>query len=699
MTQDDDTKVSHLDSMAEQPSLPVSPSVVIFGPSPNADDSVSNHELFSRPAASRNHELMGPILRRKKVVSMPLGAGGECTVASLEEHLTLWDTRLIAHTSFGRSAFSCQLSHTGDFFCHDESSPAAQETQLVDHENRRVRVRQYSHTGHGPTVGSLAPSPPSSPRPRSRQNSKTSVMSGVLRRKQVSLDLLGPNDFFASPSTEMEELLPPMPEGEVVDGEEKKPGDEVPRKGLIRPLRFAPRMVPKLSGGGHGGGHGGGGGPLPPVMESSGVDEETSEAFESYARSNRDLKLQLSSLANQLKEQGVASNSVDDFLSSINETHSNMESKERLLKSKLSSSRHTTGSTFTNESEIDTSARQVRSDAKEEEMEPDGIIRATRADKIKTGVLFCIMLALTIVVVTWQTHLDEESFIQGPVGLACSTDCEGRDFFNGHDHFEGGEVIQLTMHMDPNEVAHENGAYVTVEVYGTETQTVKATQVFGPPDDEERRHLEESISVDFDHPDEPHVINVYGSEQNITISFTLSAHVQSPLAEHSELVAALIMIFVYIFILLEVIHRTLVAIFGSMIALMFFFIMHEGSTESIRQIMLHLEWSTLGLLFGMMLLVGELSHTGIFEWCAVRLLVASKGSFVRLMVLLCTLTAVASAFLDNVTTMLLVAPVTIDMCSILEVDPRPYLIGEVLLSNIGGTATLIGKKIPLVSRQ
>jgi Na+/H+ antiporter NhaD/arsenite permease-like protein len=92
----------------------------------------------------------------------------------------------------------------------------------------------------------------------------------------------------------------------------------------------------------------------------------------------------------------------------------------------------------------------------------------------------------------------------------------------------------------------------------------------------------------------------------------------------------------------------------------------------------------------MMLIVGELSHTGIFEWLAVRLLVASKGSYNRLMILLSLLTAVASAFLDNVTTMLLVAPVTIDMCSILNVDPRPYLIGEVILSNVGGTATLIG---------
>jgi len=119
-------------------------------------------------------------------------------------------------------------------------------------------------------------------------------------------------------------------------------------------------------------------------------------------------------------------------------------------------------------------------------------------------------------------------------------------------------------------------------------------------------------------------------------------------------------------------------------------LMHGGETESIKTVMLHQEWSTLGLLFGMMLIVGELSHTGIFEWLAVRLLVSSKGSFRRLLVLLCLLTAVASAFLDNVTTMLLLAPVTIDMCNILQVDPRPYLISEAILSNIGGAATQIG---------
>ena len=206
----------------------------------------------------------------------------------------------------------------------------------------------------------------------------------------------------------------------------------------------------------------------------------------------------------------------------------------------------------------------------------------------------------------------------------------------------------------------------------------------------------ESIEADSNH--RARVLSATSTADTLTLdvphhgelTYTLHASTLSPLAAHSVLIAALIMIFVYIFILLEVIHRTLVALFGSFVALFFLFLMHGGHTESISTIMLHMEWSTLGLLFGMMLLVGELSHTGIFEWCAVRLLVASKGSFNRLMVLLCALVALSSAFLDNVTTMLLIAPVTIDMCGILGVDPRPYLIGEVLLSNVGGTATMIG---------
>ena len=254
----------------------------------------------------------------------------------------------------------------------------------------------------------------------------------------------------------------------------------------------------------------------------------------------------------------------------------------------------------------------------------------------------------------------------------------------------------MVVYIDPKPNSEYKSSNTVVDIVrldkdeeGSEIQTVVHTETFGPPDSYERETQKAKVTVDWEDPGNHHVINV-SSSNGSTLAFTLAAMKQTPLSQRAVLVAALIMVFVYIFILLELIHRTLVPIFGSMVALFFFFLMNGGETESIRTVMLHQEWNTLGLLFGMMLLVGELSHTGIFEWLAVRLLVSSKGSFRRLLVLLCLLTAVASAFLDNVTTMLLLAPVTIDMCNILQVDPRPYLIAEVILSNIGGTATQIG---------
>lgn len=258
------------------------------------------------------------------------------------------------------------------------------------------------------------------------------------------------------------------------------------------------------------------------------------------------------------------------------------------------------------------------------------------------------------------------------------------------------QVLSFVLHVDPKPNEQYESSEINVDIVrldedsdGNEVQTVVNSQVFGPPDSYEREKAKSKVVVDWEYPDKTHVINI-SSSTGSPVSLTLAAMRQTSLSQQSVLIAALIMVLVYVFILLEWIHRTLVAIFGSMIALFFFFLMNGGETESISTVMLHQEWSTLGLLFGMMLLVGELSNTGIFEWLAVRLLVASKGSFTRLLVLLGLLTAVASAFLDNVTTMLLLAPVTIDMCNILQVDPRPYLISEVILSNVGGAATLIG---------
>ena len=92
----------------------------------------------------------------------------------------------------------------------------------------------------------------------------------------------------------------------------------------------------------------------------------------------------------------------------------------------------------------------------------------------------------------------------------------------------------------------------------------------------------------------------------------------------------------------------------------------------------------------MMVMVGVISHTGVFEWFAVEAYKKSGGSIWSLVVILCSVTAVLSAFLDNVTTILLLTPVTTQLAKVLDLKPIPLLISEVLFSNIGGAATMIG---------
>ena len=110
-----------------------------------------------------------------------------------------------------------------------------------------------------------------------------------------------------------------------------------------------------------------------------------------------------------------------------------------------------------------------------------------------------------------------------------------------------------------------------------------------------------------------------------------------------------------------------------------FFSEHEG-----------IDWRVIFLLLGMMIIVGIIKQTGVFDYLAIWAAKKSRGRPYRLMVMLMVITAVASPFLDNVTTIMLVAPVTVVVCDRLQIPAHPYLIAEVLASNIGGAATLIG---------
>jgi Na+/H+ antiporter NhaD/arsenite permease-like protein len=102
------------------------------------------------------------------------------------------------------------------------------------------------------------------------------------------------------------------------------------------------------------------------------------------------------------------------------------------------------------------------------------------------------------------------------------------------------------------------------------------------------------------------------------------------------------------------------------------------------------DWNVVFLLLGMMIIVGVLRQTGVFEFLAIWATKRAKGQPLRIMIFLVLVTAVASAFLDNVTTVLLMAPVTLLVCDRLNTPPVPFLMAEVMASNIGGAATLIG---------
>jgi Na+/H+ antiporter NhaD/arsenite permease-like protein len=148
-------------------------------------------------------------------------------------------------------------------------------------------------------------------------------------------------------------------------------------------------------------------------------------------------------------------------------------------------------------------------------------------------------------------------------------------------------------------------------------------------------------------------------------------------------IAAAIFIAAYLAIASERVDRTLVALLAGLAVVATGVIDQHGAFAAI-------DFNVIFLLAGMMVLAGALARTGFFQWLAARSVRLSRGQPFRLLVILSVVTAVLSAFLDNVTTVVLTTPVTLSVARTLRVSPHPYLISQILASNIGGTATLIG---------
>jgi len=150
-----------------------------------------------------------------------------------------------------------------------------------------------------------------------------------------------------------------------------------------------------------------------------------------------------------------------------------------------------------------------------------------------------------------------------------------------------------------------------------------------------------------------------------------------------SLIAIIIFLVAYALIISEKIHRTVIALAGGTLLILFQVISQETAFH-------HIDFNTIGLLIGMMLLVGIVSQTGLFTYLAIWAAKKVNAQPIKILVVIGILTAVCSALLDNVTTVLLVVPVVFSITKLLEITPMPYLFTVILTSNIGGTATLIG---------
>jgi len=148
-------------------------------------------------------------------------------------------------------------------------------------------------------------------------------------------------------------------------------------------------------------------------------------------------------------------------------------------------------------------------------------------------------------------------------------------------------------------------------------------------------------------------------------------------------ISIVIFLLAYVLIISDKIHRTITAMLGAAVIITLGVINQEKAFEAI-------DFNTIGLLIGMMIIVGITRQSGVFEYLAIKSAKLAGGKPLAIMAVLALITALASALLDNVTTVLLIVPVTYAITDRLDISPIPFLFTEIISSNIGGTATLIG---------
>lgn len=202
------------------------------------------------------------------------------------------------------------------------------------------------------------------------------------------------------------------------------------------------------------------------------------------------------------------------------------------------------------------------------------------------------------------------------------------------------------------------------------------------------KYISQSIRVGDDYSDFHQHRVVICTSSNTTIVVKVSIVTIGSYGTLQAWLGLGVLVLTYTLISFEAAERALIGLAAAFVTLLLLLIANKEYTLEV--VATWLDQSTFVLLFGMMIIVKIFGDTGFFEWIAVKCIRLSKGSVRIMFVLICVLTAVLSAFLDNVTTVLLSSPITVKVCEVLEISPVPFLIGQALLSNIGGAATLIG---------
>jgi hypothetical protein len=242
----------------------------------------------------------------------------------------------------------------------------------------------------------------------------------------------------------------------------------------------------------------------------------------------------------------------------------------------------------------------------------------------------------------------------------------------------GGRPLNMSVILDPR-TPRNQGA-----------QPVDQGQMITLRDEAQMMHVEFGMDGDMRdiNHDVEHVYLLVVTDSIDPIAMTLQVHDLGFLGPQQEIVAFIILFCVFSMIVFEIVHHTLASMIGSTVVIIVLAMQHR--MPEIGEVISWMDHGTLALLWGMMIIVGVTAKTGVFEYMAVRLYKLSGGKPFLLLFLLASLDIVLSAFLDNVTTMLLLAPVAIQLCEAVGRDPRPYLMSLALFGNVGGTMTMIG---------